>query len=595
MRVKGQFIIVFFLLVASTPTFSQNGNGNGKNLTQRLIDKFYQEESDTVITLRSEDAFKRFQGKIIRRIIIEQYGFERTLYDTSRRKVLNDIVKLGNKLHTTTREKIIRNHLFIREKKPLDPYKVADNERFLRDLDFILDARIVVKPVRGSKDEIDLIVITRDVFSIGGSFDPSGPTETQFGVFDVNIDGRGQRARFNALVDTDRDPQFGHQFLYSKSSVAGSLINATISYTQINNGASLGLENEKAVFLRLDRPLVSPYTRFAGGLEVSRNWSSNDYNIATENFRSYNYVVHDVWVGYLIGIHNKTENRNRHFVGIRAFDQHFNERPTQAIEELNPIYNNQKFVLGEISFFNQNFYKTRYIYGFGRTEDVPYGRVVTLLAGVSKQFNLERIYLGADIDKTIVRPNGDFHQYTLRLGAFRKDDSFEDIALLASASLFSKLIQYKSLKIRQSVQMGYTAIMKSTPTSLPLRINNEFGVRGFAADSLLGNKRIGISTETTIFTPLRLIGFHFAPFVFADMAMISPQGETIFKEKPYFGLGGGIRTRNENLVFGTMELRFFYFPRIVDDVSQFKITLSSNLRVKYTSGFVRAPAFIRYN
>ena len=92
-------------------------------------------------------------------------------------------------------------------------------------------------------------------------------------------------------------------------------------------------------------------------------------------------------------------------------------------------------------------------------------------------------------------------------------------------------------------------------------------------------------------------GFHFAPFVFADMAMIAPQHAELMNQKPYFGLGGGVRTRNENLIFGTVELRMFYFPRIPqeEDISKFRITLSSNLRVKYSSSFVKKPTLIRYN
>ncbi len=42
---------------------------------------------------------------------------------------------------------MIRDHVFFREKKPLNPYLLADNERYLRDLNFIVDARIYVMPL----------------------------------------------------------------------------------------------------------------------------------------------------------------------------------------------------------------------------------------------------------------------------------------------------------------------------------------------------------------------------------------------------------------------------------------------------------------
>jgi hypothetical protein len=79
------------------------------------------------------------------------------------------------------------------------------------------------------------------------------------------------------------------------------------------------------------------------------------------------------------------------------------------------------------------------------------------------------------------------------------------------------------------------------------------------------------------------------------MAMIAPKNQNLFRQQAYFSLGGGIRTRNENLVFGTIELRFYYFPVVTEDISNFRITLTSNLQVKYTSGFIKKPSFIRYN
>ncbi|GIV37362.1 MAG: hypothetical protein KatS3mg032_1741 [Cyclobacteriaceae bacterium] len=56
-----------------------------------------------------------------------------------------------------------------------------------------------------------------------------------------------------------------------------------------------------------------------------------------------------------------------------------------------------------------------------------------------------------------------------------------------------------------------------------------------------------------------------------------------------------MRTRNENLVFGTIDLRFFYFPRTTEGIDHFRVTLTSNLQVKYTAGFVKKPQLVRYN
>jgi hypothetical protein len=463
----------------------------------------------------------------------------------------------------------------------------------LRDLDFILDARFFIVPLKHTEDSVDVIVMTRDVFSVGGSFNPRSATKTRFKLYDTNLFGQGQRVQFMGQVEEGRDPIFGYEFLYRKNSVGGSFITATAGYTQLNTGSSYGLEEEKAYYLKLDRPLVSPYTRLAGGLELSRNWSHNVYGINDTIFWKYRYLVNDFWIGYNIGAKANYRDRNRHFLAIRAFDQHFSLPPAQTEETANPIYSNRTYVLGGLTFFKQNFYTARYIYGFGRTEDVPYGHALSLYFGWARQLGLQRPYIGFDVGKSLVSPNGRFYNFLFRAGAFN-NNGIEDAAFLVSGNLTGRLISYRKLLIRQIVGGDITYVFNQQ-TSLPLDINNEFGLRGFVADSLWGTKRFHLNAETHVFTPLELIGFRFAPFVYGEMAWLAPRDNTFFQHTPYFGLGGGIRTRNENLVFGTIELRFMIYPRTYQEIGHFQVKLSSNLRVKYSASFVRPPSFVQYN
>lgn len=566
-----------------------------QKVSRRVMKLVKQNPGDTIVDQKSESGFRQYQGKTIRKIIVNHIGFERNINDTTRYRVVNTVTRAANSLHTDTKEKVIRNNLFFKANRPLDPYKLADNERYLRDLPFILDARIAVKPVRGNRDQVDVIVYTRDVFSIGGSLSAKSKTSVQYRIYDANLGGWGQRTEYRSVVDIDRDPTFGHQFLYSKNSIEGTFINGTISYTQLNTGVSYGLENESALYLKLDRPLVSPYTRWAGGMELSRNWSVNVFGFDDATFRSYTYYVKDFWIGYNIGIKNHIENRNRYFVGLRTFGQSFSHIPTQETGEDTLIYRNQQYVLGQFTFYNQNFYRTKYVYGFGRTEDVPYGTRISLLLGQTKQINFVRPYVGAEFEKSVFYKSGDFVQYAFRTGGFKHEKELQDVVMLASANMFSRLMLWKGVKIRQAVGASYTTILNRN-ISLPLRIDNDIGIERFKGDSTTwGTQRLGVNVETVVYIKPTLFGFNFAPFVFADMAMIAPQKEVLIKQKPYFGLGGGVRTRNENLIFGTVELRMFYFPRVTEDLSKFRITVSSNLRVKFSSSFIKAPAFISYN
>ncbi len=550
--------------------------------------------ADSAINRRSEQAFMPWQGKIIRNITVQHIGFERNFYDTMRTARMRRVTQLANRLHTRTRERMIRDNLFIRNGKPLDPYKVADNERYLRDLDFILDATISVVPLDHSSDSVDLIVFTRDVFSLGGSFSPRSADRYRFGLYDVNVGGYTQRLELNGLYDAARTPLTGYQVFYSKYSVAGSLINASLSFTQLNNGSSLGAEDEYAVYVRLDRPLVSPYTRMAGGVEASRNWSVNVYGKDPADFRSYRYSITDVWVGYNLGIHNRQENRGRHFIGLRIFDQRFGQRPGQPVEADNPMYNNQRYWLGEVSFFKQNFYKTRYIYGFGRTEDVPYGKQLTVVAGRVSQLQKLRWYAGAEFTKSVVMKKGDFTTVTFNAGGFFQNNTLEDVVLTGQLTFFSRLVEWRRSKLRQSLTVSYSTLLRQE-TLLPLTLRSSLGLRNFPADSLLGNRRLGAETETLLFTPASLLGFRLAPLVFAGAGLIAGANDKLLHQPAWLSIGAGLRTRNENLVFGTIDLRFYYFPRTIEGIGNFRITLASNLQVKYTAGFVKKPQLVRYN
>lgn len=561
-------------------------------VTQRIVKSITKKQStNPTAAIKSEDFFMPYEGRIIRNIFVVRVGFERSVLDTAR-TIKNTMTRIGNRLHTDTREQVVRNHLFIREGGAVNPYKFADNERYLRDLDFIQDAKFFIHEPDDT-DSIDVIVMTRDVFSIGGSFTPLSPTKTRFSVYDANLFGMGQRVQFSGLVEGERTPVFGYDLLYRQSSVGGSFINAAVGYTQLNSGSNYGTENEKAYFLRLDRPLVSPYTRMAGGIEISRNWSANFYEAPDTIFKDYRYQVNDFWLGYNFTAKSDIRDRSRHFFAIRAFNQEFSRTPLQNQERLDPIYSNRTYVLGGFSFFKQNFYTARYIYGFGRTEDVPYGYLMSVYMGWARHQNLSRPYLGVDIGHSLVSRTGQFYNILLRAGGFN-NDGLEDGCMLLSGSLTSRLISWNKLLLRQMISADFTRLFNQK-TSLPLDIHNEFGIRGFVADSLFGQKRFHINSETIAFTPINIFGFRIAPFTYGEMAWISNHSERLLARDPYFGIGGGVRTRNENLVFGTVELRFLYFPRTYSDITKFNIRLSSNLRIKYSASFVRAPSFVTYN
>ncbi|MEY4930008.1 MAG: hypothetical protein RI909_732, partial [Bacteroidota bacterium] len=551
-------------------------------------------------TIKSETPFLAYEGKIIRKIIIHQIGFERTITDTSR-WIKTTAAKVANRLHNDSKSWVIRNNLFIREGKPLNPYRVADNERYLRDLDFILDSRIYVLPLSEESDSVDILVTTRDVFSLGVVFVPYSATEYRMRLQESNLGGMGQKVRLTSIYDYDRSPKVGYEFQYQKTNVFGSFINASLAYTEINTGRSVGEENEYGYLFRLDRPLFNPFARWTGALEWSRNWSKNNFNEEINSFDNYRYAIKDVWAGYSFGLKKLSikpahgEDRNRTIIALRAFDQDFSTLPEKTFSSDDSMrYVDRSNILGQLSFFKQNFYKTRYVLGFGRTEDIPYGYRMSLTGGWEKERGIQRAYTSAEVILSTVNENGTFYTYTIKLGNYLHEDLMEDALAQITISRYSRLYSIGKSKIRHFADIGFASQINRT-LKRGLDINDANGINGFKPDSLLGAKRVRWRMETVVFTPWKLLGFHMAPVFHVDLAYLAQENEKLAKkENLYSGFATALRARNENLIFNTVEARLYYYPKTVEGITSWRAEFRTNLRIKYPTELVTAPSTV-YN
>ena len=573
-----------------------------RNVFQALMHLISKKHPDTAfspimpsLVTKAEVPYLPYKGKIIRHIDIQKFGFEKTFTDTAKRSTYFG-TRILNHLHRDTRTWQIRNNLFIQENTPLNVYLLAENERYLRSLGYIQDARILVKDLPGT-DSIDLVVVTKDLFSINGSIGSFTSNKIRLKAGDENLFGTGQKLEVTGLYEKARDPDVSAAVLYSINSVNHSFIDATFTYSQMNLNLGRNYKNEHAALLNLNRPLMSAYSRFAGGLTLGTNQSSNDYLQPDSFFYKYRYNIVDGWIGYNLGVKKLMTNNNmrdRKFVSIRFFNNNFTQLPYQIGDHFNQWYNDKTGILTQFTFFKQNFYKTNYIYGFGTTEDIPTGYNVAVTTGWYKQLNLSRFYNGLDANFYRINGSGDFVQYFARMGGFWNKGRMEDAGLLLGSSFFSRLYVMDKFKLRQYFRLSYTRQFNRVSLE-QLKINNPFGLRYFRSDSVVGDRRLSLHTETFVFLNYRAFGFQFSPFAFADLSWLTPENKSLVKTNFYSGIGGGVRTRNENLVFGTMEFRFIYFPRRIDGLNQFKITGSINLRFRYNTSYVRAPDIIQLN
>jgi hypothetical protein len=338
--------------------------------------------------------------------------------------------------------------------------------------------------------------------------------------------------------------------------------------------------------------LVSPYLRLAGGLEVSRNWSDNIYGEPDSTFLDYEYKVFNGWVGYNMGIKKPAGERGRSFLAVRYFDGYYIDEPQLDEGQEEPRYNSAFGYLSEFTFYRQNFYKTRYVFGFGRTEDVPYGISLGITGGYVRELYIERPYSAFKLRYMNANKRGDFHRFIFQTGSFMRDNRLEDFVVQGGAAYFTRALNASRSKVRGFLSADYTQIINRT-VSPWLEINKNY-IPGFKSDSLKADSRLALSFQTILYTSRAILGFRMAPFVQVDLAAVKCD-LCDYRKNTYWGLSGGLRTRNENLIFGTIELRATYIPADEFGKSKFVFNFKQNLRVKNTGIFVREPSIIRYN
>jgi hypothetical protein len=247
-------------------------------------------------------------------------------------------------------------------------------------------------------------------------------------------------------------------------------------------------------------------------------------------------------------------------------------------------------VLGQFTWYKIDFYRTNYIYGFGRTEDLPVGMTRKVTIGPVQVDSLRRMYAGWEFDHWLVDKHGNYWEYTLALGTNYYKKEFQDNSTLLNLGWYSRLMEFPRLKIRQYANISYAGIYNQHVYE-PLHINNEFGLDDYSTDSIRARQRLSLGTESTLYTRWSILGFKIGFLAFGRATLMTPQQLGFWRGGLFPALGGGVRTRNENLIFGTIEARFTWFPHTLYGVNNFTINIRSNLRVKFTGSFVQAPWF----
>jgi len=533
--------------------------------------------------------FDKYKGKTIRSIEIVRLDVFGPTLKQSQSTTANWAQRTGNLTHIKTRETILKNNLLFEEGDTIDPVQLTDNEVLLRGLDFIKDAFIQVIEIPENENLVDILVITRDIWSIGFSVNFFNINSGSIEVYENNLLGLGHRLEGNLLFNTLYLPAMGYEFSYRIDNISNSFIKSKINYYKAFDTEKLGFE--------IWRKFHSSNTKYAGSIAISQ--TSTIKNIKKEdttllNVRL-NYITQDYWFGrsFQLNTYNaEFKDRTRIVIGARYTSNYFYEGP-EVSERYNYLYHNNQVLLGTIAFSQQKYYKSNLIYGFGKIEDIPIGNLIQANIGYEQDEFFRRTYMGANYAEGFHFSDFGYLNYLIDFGGFFYNNELEQAVVALNLQYITKIHFLNRLKHREFFGFNYTRGINRFDDEF-ISFDSNRDIWGFKSDEVYGNKKIAFHAETNAYTDLFLYNFRFVFFAFGDIGFIGPENKSLFKNKMYSGVGLGFRIRNENLVFKTLQFRFAYYPTVPVGTDHLYYMFSGEVYSKPMSFEPSAPYIISF-
>lgn len=561
---------------------------NRHKVTKWLYDYMISSTRDTINKkLESYEYYKSFKNKTIGSITIKSMEvFGPDFNDTS--KTTNIwIEKMANKMHSKSNLNVIRKNLWLREGQTFYPDLIMDNERLLRSLPYLQDVRFIIKPRIGNRKIVDILILTKDVFSFGLSGSIGNINKGEIGISDKNILGIGHEIGLTLFGHTEKKPHLGLEAFYAINNVKGNFINFSAGY------ANNYIRNE--FFISLERDFLRPQSVYAGGLTALRSFRSQIISLnATVTSDSLNYIFLDGWYGrrLKLGI-NPNDSRFQMTIAGRIRYTSFYDRPPVDVEN-NQFFANSTFYLGSLSFSSRSYIRDYRVYSYGITEDIPKGYLHELVFGYDNNEFGNRWYSHLFFSTGNLFKQQSFYLYTsLGIGSFWNHSKVEQGMLDIKVNFISPLLDIWNIKARQFIKLNYTlGINRFEIEDLSLR--NRIGIRGFGSNIEKGKQRLTLNVENVFFQKKSILKFQTAIFSFLDMGIVGPANQTIFNQNYFAGIGLGLRIRNENLIFKTVQIRLAYYPNHPSDINSIGFILDEVPKTRFYTFQPRGPEPLRF-
>lgn len=557
-------------------------NAITNNLYQRILFKKPTELLDSLDFYQSEEIFRIFEGKIIGSIRLKKVKIVSGLVHDTLWADESQLSKILNKVHIQTGQNILQENLLFEIGQPLDAFVLADNERILRSLPYIEEANIYVKPRSTTPDTVDVIVVTKDIFSLGVSTNVVTADRFRAALFERNLLGSGTELRYTFFYNRTANSPVGHEVKYGIPNIKGTFIYGFLRYANSFEGEHREINFEKQ--------FITPQTQWGGALNI--DFGSAFHELLQDSILqqiSYTFDYQDFWIGRAFRIGGEKSRDNLVF-SVRFRNDNFKNQPLVS-EDLNQFFHDRKLYLGAITFRKLNYLQSNLILSFGEIEDIPVGYRAQVIGGWQKAEFGNKPYVGVEWSSAQMIKNFGYLGVDLNASGFYNNKDWQQGVFDLKLSYYTPLSHLGTYQMRNLFFVNWTHGFNRLPGEF-IQLRND--IRSLPVNDLYGTSEMVIKLENVVFTPWTTLGFKFALYTFGDMGFLSSDSRLFDRQALYSSFGIGCRVRNESLVIDTIQLRLSYFPRTPGNIDHWKLDLSSRYVYIFRNVQTARPEIIEY-
>ncbi len=523
-------------------------------------------EAETTDAL--DKAFEPYDGLVIGEIdIVVLAPFGTDIRHPDSVNVDNRFDKAANSLHFKTKQYVVRSNLLFKKGDAIDPLIIAESEAFLRSTGYIHDARIQVDSVPHT-NRANVTVIVRDVFSVGIDIHSLSLNTADIELFDKNFLGIGSRFWIRGIYESNYRRKFGYGTGYRYTNLSGTFIDLEGSYLDRIWITETSLSAERSPRMLPGYYGQANYYRMEQRLNVAA-WDSINPPLLETFSISFGKSFNPFGRG----------SPNRLSAAVRYIDNRPSYAPVGADlpdpmqYELLPA----RSLISRFSFYSQRYYREYMIHNFGITENIASGYNISTQIGYTKSPDyFEGAYTSLEAAAGKEFPFGNLYARAAVGSHFDRNGFYQGV-VRANVNYFTPLLRVGNSRLRQFVNINYANTLQSLDgitDYVYFSTLSTMRTSYFDGESK-GSERFMVNLETDYFTTLNVIGFRVLLFSFFDGGWLKTSGLLFDSDNFRWGIGVGLRVRNDLLVFRTLVLKVGYYPSFnqnAGDMLQFSTT-----------------------